>query len=228
MRHIKKRHEPEAFTQWKTANSAFPLVWEDLATDAKRGLRDALMAEQGHICCYCGTRIKSSDGKCVAKGEHEHETGIVVEHLKPRSVFPDLTFEYNNLLASCSGGQTDAPPRMLHCDKKKGDWYDEELMVSPLSPDCESHFIFRPDGAIEPTPDTAKRPAGEETIERLGLAVDKVVADRNAALDGALEQMFSKPESQWKDYIQSLCEPDQDGRLAPFCFALAQVLRRYL
>jgi uncharacterized protein (TIGR02646 family) len=229
MRHIIKGPEPEAFVRWKNDNHGLDVVWEDLAPDAKRALRDALLEEQGYICCYCGRRIEADDAEQLPHGGQceEEKKAPIIEHLRPRSQFPELTFDYHNLLACCLGGQGTKPRRLLHCDTKKGDWYDDELMVSPLNPCCDYCFVFRPDGMIGPTQDPLKKHAAEETIERLGLAIDKLRAARKVALDTAFDEMFAKPESKWNDYIQSLCEPDADGRLAPFCFALVQVLKRY-
>ncbi len=228
MRHIKKGPEPEPFSQWKDNNRALTVMWEDLATDAKQSLRDALLSEQSHICCYCGKRIKRSNGEIEANSDEKEEKGIVIEHLKPRSAFAAQTFDYTNLLASCLGGEKDTPPRVLHCDKKKDNWYDDELMVSPLNPDCENYFIFRADGRIEGTDDPAMKRAALETIQRLGLDVGSLIAQREKALEPIVEVLESTSDAEKLALIEGYSEADRDGRLAPFCFALVQILKRYL
>jgi hypothetical protein len=100
-------------------------------------------------------------------------------------------------------------------------------MVSPLNPDCETHFIFRPDGVIEPTQDPTKASAARETIRRLGLDIPKLNAQRAKAFDPILEILESISDGEICALIQGYSEPDRDGRLAPFCFALVQVLKWY-
>jgi uncharacterized protein (TIGR02646 family) len=213
MRHITKGPEPELFSKWKNDNHGLAVVWEDLASDAKRALRDALLAEQGHICCYCGERLL---------GHH-----WPIEHLKPRTTFPGLTFDYSNMLASCPGGEKGPLPRLLHCDKKRGNWNDDELMVSPLNPDCEGYFVFRSNGTIEPTDDPEKKRTARETIKRLGLDIEKLNGYRNKALEAIQDVLDSGTDHELRALIEGVSRPDAEGRLAPFCFALVQVLKRY-
>ena len=234
MRHIIKGHEPELFSGWKQDNDGRDVVWEDLASDAKRALREALLAEQGHICCYCGMRIRVTDEENEVHsaedddGQKKKDERPIIEHLKPRSAFPELTFEYQNLLASCSGGQAAHPPRAIHCDKKKGNWYEEGLMVSPLNPDCEDYFVYRPNGTIEPTKHPGKNPAARETMDRLGLDIPKLNARRASALAPIIDALDLSSDEERQALIEGYSRPGREGRLAPFCFALVQVLKRYV
>lgn len=68
--------------------------WGNLSKEARNVLRHSLLTEQGHICCYCGQRIF-------------FDRNIRLEHLNPREKFPEATFTYENLLASCAGGKHD-------------------------------------------------------------------------------------------------------------------------
>ena len=54
-------------------------------------LENALLEEQGYICCYCGARVKK-------------ET-VIKEHFLDKKNNERYTFDYTNLLASCEGGK---------------------------------------------------------------------------------------------------------------------------
>ena len=62
--------------------------WKDL-----QGLLDE---EQGGVCCYCGMRLMFPDTRHYS-----------VEHVKPRSLYPELVGEYKNLLLSCHSSEED-------------------------------------------------------------------------------------------------------------------------
>lgn len=95
--------EPESLVQWKASEDnnlqiwyqddaqSGGDIWGKLPGDIKNDLRKTLVEDQGFICCYCGSRI-----------ENDHHTSI--EHLVPKSVEKIRTFEFENLVASCSGG----------------------------------------------------------------------------------------------------------------------------
>lgn len=116
MKYIKKGQAPQTFTDWKSQeNENWQPNWDNLRGKEKSAVYDTLLKEQGYICCYCGRRISR---------ETSH-----IEHLKPRTNYPDLAIEYVNLLASCQGESEQPPPIPLHCGHKKKDWYDEKLVV---------------------------------------------------------------------------------------------------
>lgn len=62
----------------------------------KAYIKNALLEMSDNKCCYCECKI--------GKGERE----MHVEHFKPKSIYPDLVVEWNNLLPSCP-----------HCNKQK-------------------------------------------------------------------------------------------------------------
>lgn len=71
--------------------------------ESKPELRQALLEEQGYLCAYCMAIIDEDNSK--------------VEHIIPRSTFPDLQMTYTNMLICCTGN-TDA---ISHCDTLKDD-----------------------------------------------------------------------------------------------------------
>ena len=58
MKYIQKGEEPTSFTDWKSkANQDWQPTWDVLRASEKRDLHNALLKEQGYICCYCEMRI---------------------------------------------------------------------------------------------------------------------------------------------------------------------------
>lgn len=109
MRHIKKNPEPTLFVQWKIDNDTilqdkyktksgteiwnwfgktFPTVRDDL--------RQALLQEQGNICCYCGQDIS--------------HLPTTIEHFNPKGVDTEnRIFDYPNLILSCNYSEVSEP-----------------------------------------------------------------------------------------------------------------------
>ena len=69
MKQITKLTEPNSLTQHRAkAHSSY----DNLPADTKSNLRNNLLAEQGHICCYCMKRIPekiNSDEKISYSGD---------------------------------------------------------------------------------------------------------------------------------------------------------------
>lgn len=138
MKYICKGAEPAAFAQWKAINPQ--ATYHDLSDRqfpgsvlAKTALKQALIAEQGEICCYCECRIQPNNSH--------------IEHFKPKGnrLYAALQLDYSNLLASC--GIRPLLGSDEHCGHKKGCDYTTDL-VSPLETDCSSHFSYQLDGTI--------------------------------------------------------------------------------
>lgn len=166
MKHIIKAVEPADFTAWKAANPG-ATYRHDLcnnhdraAVSAKRILKQALLAEQHYLCCYCECRISAADSH--------------IEHFKPKGVaaYAHLQLDYSNLHASCTLQPTGSVDE--HCGHKKGNSFSPDL-VSPLEPDCSSHFTYTLNGHIG---HTDKR--GKETISMLSL--DSALLNRQRKL----------------------------------------------
>jgi uncharacterized protein (TIGR02646 family) len=229
MRFIQKKPEPVRFTRWKQmANEDWQPDWDDnFQNPEKPDVLNALLIEQGYICCYCGKRISPT---------HSH-----IEHLKPREQCigdeEKLKLAYDNFLASCPGypeeekHRPEAPkPRQESCGHKKANWYDPDLMVSPLDPNCDKYFQYPDDGQITATEDPAKRVAALETIHRLGLDNDKLSKVREEAIAGLgiTDLTLSLSADEIRQFIDGLNQPDSSGELEPFCFALIYQLQQFL
>lgn len=148
MRHIIKAASPPAFEAWKVANS--PTTWDALQNEprhreegasyySKRDLREALLIEQGFICCYCQRRIENTER-------------TVIEHWYPRNGEDKVQgaskmFDYQNLMAACDGGENENKAQKasgmeqypLWCDKNKREF---TIPLSPLQLNIESCFQY--------------------------------------------------------------------------------------
>lgn len=201
MKRIQKLPEPQGFSDWKADDRMrHRPSWNRLPGNIRRLIHVSLMEEQGRICCYCERRIFI---------ENSH-----IEHFRPKSrrEFEFLQLDYDNLHCSCQREIKQGEPR--HCATSKGSWFDEGLIISPLSPDCEDRFRFIANGDIFPR-DPADA-AATATIGRLRLDLDKLRAMRASAVDSLSD--LSKPE------IETLLADRTGGQFLPFYTTIKQVL----
>ena len=129
MRSITKGNEPPSLAQHRQTPFSdydnFP---------HKNVLRQALVAEQRDLCCYCMRRINPSPE--VMK----------IEHWKCQAKHPTEQLSYRNLLAACMGGEGQ-PSKNQHCDTRKG---NRALRWNPAEPShqIESRILYELDGSI--------------------------------------------------------------------------------
>lgn len=212
MKHIQKGEEPESFASCKKlATENWTPTYDDLRGEVKTDLHHSLLREQGYICCYCGMGIAV---------DNSH-----LEHLKPQSYYQSLALEYRNLLASCQRESKKDEP--VHCGKKKDDWYDEQLMVSPLEANCADFFRYQGYGEILPTDEADKKDAAAKTIDKLGLDIDKLKAMRRKAIDGILMNIEELTDEDIQKMVQGCEKPDANGQYTPFCGAITYILKHY-
>ena len=144
MKHVTKGAAPASLESWKTtATPEWTPSYAELPQEEKRNLHNALLAEQGGVCCYCGRRIAADDSH--------------IEHFRPQARHPDMALAYENLHASCI--RLTKPNEPLHCGHAKGGEFDETLHMSPLDPDSEAQFSYALNGeAIATDPVNKKVP----------------------------------------------------------------------
>jgi len=95
-------------------------------------VREQLESVQNDLCAYCENSL-SNDGH--------------IDHFKPKSLNWRLTFDWDNLVVSCSHNDS--------CGKKKDDDF-ETYWINPYSTDPKGMFKFYANGQIEGTSETAK------------------------------------------------------------------------
>uniref|UniRef100_B8HSX4 C2H2-type domain-containing protein n=1 Tax=Cyanothece sp. (strain PCC 7425 / ATCC 29141) TaxID=395961 RepID=B8HSX4_CYAP4 len=221
MKYIEKGEEPSSFTGWKAQkNENWEPTWDNLQAPQKPELHEALLFEQGYICCYCGMRIS--------------KTNSHIEHLKPRSHFPELALDYNNLLSSCPGEgdekiQSEATKlKHLHCGVGKDDWYDPTLMVSPLAPNCTDYFSYTAFGEILAATDLTLNAAALETIKRLRLDHSKLTLIRRRAIEAIIPLDDDYTQEEIETLIESYSQRNEKGEFVRFYAAVIYILKQLI
>lgn len=212
MRYIQKGREPRA---WQETRLSTPGAHFD--NEAKPALRDALLAEQGHLCCYCMGRIDARSTR--------------IEHFLPRR-HEEEQLNYRNTLAACPGGEGN-PPRLQHCDVRKG---DRAVAANPCDPRIEKLVRYSSSGEIYSTEPRIQSNLnqGDETDEggALNLNVDALRAERRAVLEGFVAQFARRHHGEWRPetLTRELPKwsdlPAGGGRLPPYCGIVADFIRR--
>jgi uncharacterized protein (TIGR02646 family) len=138
MKQIIKIAEPTSLVLHRANRPAY---FDNLPATAKEDLRQSLLAEQGHICCYCMKRIPE---KVQTNGSVSYD--MKIEHFQCQENFPLLQLTYNNLFGACTGNEG-KPKRLQTCDTKKGNL---TLTINPISngPNCDTLFRYNSEGEI--------------------------------------------------------------------------------
>lgn len=213
MWHINKTRPPEEFVEYcKTPGASY----KGLSGESKKKLRKRLVEDQGYICCYCGMEIS----------DDEHTK---IEHVRCQKYHSDLALCFDNMLASCDGGESDRQSfnkagrierrtmqkHQKHCDAKKE---EKDIPVSPLDTGIESFITYFDDGSVKGCNDL-----GEQLVQTLGLNIRYLQTLRKNAIGSYLEIQIDDIETE----IEKL-HVKRDGRLQPFCFAIEQCLNTLL
>ena len=226
MKLINKGTEPEVFANWKKDNPG--LNYDSFSrTPVYMEVREALLKEQGYICCYCEKRIEGN-GDCS------------IEHFMPRHPDPDnlsvdecrictnAQLDYSNMLVSCES-DTIIEERD-HCNHKKSNWFDFKLWVSPTNPEILKLFEYSESGKINPQNNDER---AVEMIRRLNLNSYILQEQRKVQYDMIVDCEF-EDENLWndQDYIKATMDfyydLGEDGKYTPFCSMIRDCLKKYL
>lgn len=175
MRHIRKRNPPYCLTQRQSIPQtaiAAEKAWGNFSSDCCGKVGEYLIAEQYHLCAYTELNLDEFQND-LEQANIPVKLGYHIEHVKPKSQFPLLTFDYNNLVASCLDSdslQGFAPADRFGGHYKRGE-YDAQLFVSPLESDCQKFFSYELTGKVKPSPSlsSSDQQRAEYTIKLLNL-----------------------------------------------------------
>jgi uncharacterized protein (TIGR02646 family) len=209
MRQIIKSNGPKELTQWLKAQGNTNCRYSNLPSDIRTIVKQRLLQDQGHLCCYTGRRISDRDSH--------------IEHLKPQSRYYEKNedVDYQNLLAAYPGTDIGQCAYGAH---PKADWYDETEFITPLNAQCEKAFQFSLQGKIAHHPN---HPAAKTTIDRLNLAHESLAEMREQAIEGFLfESQISLKQAQ--DLLGKIYDRNTKGQFRPFCFVLKQACEEYI
>ncbi|PSF39011.1 TIGR02646 family protein [Aphanothece hegewaldii CCALA 016] len=214
MKYIPKNQEPEELKNFKSKiNDDWQPTWKEFQNPEKKQLHQTLLKEQGYICCYCGRKI-------IIEQSH-------IEHFKPKRLYPQLTFEYSNLIVSCEKDTEESPPA-IHCGHQKDEWFDEKLLVSPLLKNCVDFFRYAEDGQILSSDKIKNKKAAQTTIGKLRLNIPKLRKRRRAAIEAILPILDNVTSNEIKKLITGFETIDSEGQYTEFCFVIVDVLKEYL
>ena len=183
---IKKNKEPESLTHFRASGGK---KFDDLDSETKNDLRDALLKEQGYLCAYCM--------KQIGRNKDDRYKDVKIEHVIPRSITqtdPDanvrlLEINYNNLVAVCNGvtnGHT-------HCDTSKK---NTPISLNPCNSAVEQSIKYKTkDGTISSTNEEWNNDL--DSAEKLNLNLPDIKENRVTAITELIN--YLNKNGNWSD-----------------------------
>jgi uncharacterized protein (TIGR02646 family) len=194
MKRVIKGSEPQSLADFRAACPS--ATWEQMRNDALHGGQQAYQdcrtqttAEQHNLCAYCECKIDlSKPHKCR------------MEHVHPKSnssTGKNWNLDWQNLLATCNGGESGANakpplPANLSCDAHKR---NSVIDVSPLDiPAFPNIFTFdKSTGRLEPNPAacgqaTVDASKLKHTMDILNLNCNRLARQRKAVAESIEQQ----------------------------------------
>ncbi|RKI30385.1 TIGR02646 family protein [bacterium 1xD8-6] len=218
MKKIDKGDSPEWFETWKQnckdtigREAHYKKDFSSEDNDGKRRrqrLRNQLIEEQGYICCYCMKRISLDSSH--------------IEHFWPKTFFPQIDLDYNNMFASCNGDGIIGIDG--HCGHKKEDWWEKD-MIPPTEAEIEKIFQYSVDGRIHSVPGRPAANIAQEMITQMGLNSFHLKRNRREAIENS--EVFDEEEysdQDIRDFIDYYANKD-NGFYIPYCMAIVDCLK---
>jgi uncharacterized protein (TIGR02646 family) len=213
MKHVTKLGSPAEFEAWKALeNEDWKPTYDSLRNPQKKAVHQALLEEQGWVCCYCGRAISQANSH--------------IEHFKPQESHEDLALDFTNLHASCI--RESDPGMPLHCGHAKGNAFDESTVISPLDRDCEKRFRYALDGRI--LPNEADDEAAVYMTSLLRLDLEFLRNRRLAVLSEVFDPQFiaSATNEELAKLVDGYQQRDRAGRLENFGHVVARFAEQLL
>lgn len=134
---IEKAEEPPEFTNFKKTHPNSK-QWDAIkrVPGLKKILREYLLEHEqkinGSYCCvYCERKITREDSH--------------IEHIKPKSVYENDTFNYQNLTVSCQEEEvvvSGLKRNLKTCGHHKGNQFDENRFINPVRDVPKDFFTY--------------------------------------------------------------------------------------
>lgn len=143
---------------------------------------------------------KESHGKCIyCEAFVDDVSYSAVEHIRPKSVFPELVLDWTNLGLACQ-----------RCNTNKGDFWTEDIELQLLNPYVDlvaDHLEFI--GPLVVAADESSR--GVNTIRKLKLERDELVLSRMKRIQDVDFRIRLRRRESRPDYKQLLAEDVLDA-----------------
>ena len=147
----------------------------------KKDIRKACYKQQHGLCAY--TELSLDDA----------ELGCHLEHIAPRSYYPERTFIPHNIILSTLD---DVRSGALAQHEKfgghhKSEEYADGWFISPFNRDCAMFFMYHPDGSVEASEklEASEQIKADKTIQVLNLNADYLVERRRECLKQLSKQI---------------------------------------
>lgn len=202
MKTYKKQEPPEVLHKWEGSHRP----WEDFVytPNAYEPVKQKLLQEQNHLCCYCESKVEDSDSH--------------IEHYEPRSCNQNRTYDYANLACSCYGGKG----KDRHCGARKGREFDAVLFINPSTEDSDPLFSYDAEGAIGPRPDVSADEANRVgyMVRTLNLECARLTGMRRTHGRGIVQIIDGFINAGALHLLGEMARvylvPDDNGKLQPF------------
>ena len=210
MRAISKGAEPVELGRYRAVPGA---VYDggDF-TPVKDAIREALLAEQGHLCAYCMQRIRPGTMK--------------VEHWHSQRSHSHEDLDYRNMLGCCPGNEGQMWDDQ-HCDTRKG---STDISFNPADPTHHARMRIRyaGDGTIR-----SEDAQFDEEINRiLNLNWSRLKRNRKAVSDSVIRELSRRQGTRKRGEIQQLINrwntPEAGGRFRAYCDVAIYFLNKRL
>lgn len=214
MKYIQKGESPSEFEGWKEKfreRTGKCPAYADLKGLVKKHLKEALLDEQGHICCYCMSRIDLYDSHI------EHFIARSEAKVRPYSVaVQDVDLNYENMFLSCEGEYTHGNWDGTHCGRVK-DNTAHDMLVCPTDPSVEGQFSYSIKGEIN-----GLSPEAMTSIRVLNL--DSLALNRHRRKAIFMSGLFDSDADY--DFLIEKYKTPEEGIYAPFCQTILYILEK--
>jgi uncharacterized protein (TIGR02646 family) len=167
MRFIDKIEACTEFETYIADNKQYLGKW-NLPTNIKNTLHNHILKQQKGLCIYCQKQLFEKKGA-------EYLPPSMIEHIRPRELYQDLTYDFYNLSVACKKYIQKEEPIDL-CEDKKDDEYNEKLFLHPHKiNDIESYFEYDADGHIFAKSDDEKKAEKANYMIKTVLNLDHIV-----------------------------------------------------
>lgn len=171
--------------------------------------RASCLAEQFSLCAYSEVLLDETD------------LGMHLDHVKPKSKFPNDTFSHTNLLLSAIDdiGSRRLTAQDVFGGHARGNRYHPAWFIHPLKPDSHRFFHYASDGRIEPRRGLSTRDSRRAayTIGIMNLNAPILVNRRRRwieEIEDEIDKLLGEPMALQYFAMAELCPTG--GRLRPF------------
>ncbi|HHC24572.1 MAG TPA: TIGR02646 family protein [Desulfobacterales bacterium] len=171
----------------------------------KRRLSERLNVEQYELCAYSELR------------PDEEGRGTHIEHVKPKGLYPEETFNYYNIVLSALSSEElqGMDQDSIFGGHAKQSQYDDRRFVSCLTPGCQEYFRYLSNGRVVPAHSLSRSQTenADYTIDLLKLNCEYLKNRRKKCIEELEEAMEDIPDDRLEDLA--------DGELGMYRFSPA-------